>query len=147
MPLNNIPLFSPAAPGAVNIKSFQDLRTYLLDYVTNTWMQYVNNYFQQEMLPVLNTFQFNYGPNLASASSLNPTALIQTITGSVAIDTINPPPTPPASTFAGPLCLFAQDGYTTTTSGNILLAVSVPTNHMALFVFNPILNKWGVITS
>ena len=40
-----IPSFTPPAPGAIEVKTFPDLRQFLLSYVVNDWMQYVTNYF------------------------------------------------------------------------------------------------------
>lgn len=142
----NLPNFTPPPPGAVNIKTFQDLRTFLINYIVNTWMQYVNGYFQNQMLPVLNTATYNYGPDIASAATITPTAAVQRITGTVAINTITPVPTAQVN-FAGPFFAIAEDGFSTTTAGNILLAVSVPANHMAVFAYHPVMSKWGVVTS
>ena len=156
MALNNIPLFSPAAPGTINIRNLQDLRTFLLDYVVNTWMQYVNNYFQQEVLPVINSFQFSYGPDIVSADTIKPTALLQRVTGTTPVSTIVPPPTPPG-TFAGPFIALATDGFstiaqvpatsTTPAVGNIMQAVSVPAGFMYMFAYFPVSATWGVVAS
>ena len=48
---------------------------------------------------------------------------------------------------AGPIYLMAQDGFSTTTAGNILQAVTIPAGHMGVFVYHPVSAKWGVVTS
>jgi hypothetical protein len=138
----NVPPFDPPPPGPINIRTFQALRTFLIDYVVNSWMQYVINYERNQVLPVLNTAAWNYGNDIASAATISPSALVQLITGSAAISTINAP-----GNMAGAFYAIARDGFSTTTAGNILLAVTVPANHTANFVYHPVLQKWGVITS
>jgi hypothetical protein len=60
----NLPPFNPPAPGQINIRSFQDLRTFLLEFVVNRWMQYVNNYIGNELLPALKNVQPATGTTL-----------------------------------------------------------------------------------
>lgn len=142
----NFPNFSPPAPGAINIRTFPDLRRFLITYIVNQWQQYVNNYWQNDVLPLLNTSTFGYGPDLPAATSVSPVGLVQLITGSAVISTLNPFATP-GGNFAGPFFAIARDGFSTNTSGNILLAVNVPAGHTAIFAYHPVIGKWGVITS
>jgi len=141
----NLPAFNPPSPGAINVRTFQNLRSFLMDYVVNQWMQKVNTYLNSELLPPLNMSQYGSGPDIASAAAITPGAQVQNITGTAAIDTINAPTAP--QNLAGPIFLLSQDGFSTTTSGNITQAVSVPAGHMAIFAYHPGLGKWGVTTS
>jgi hypothetical protein len=134
--------FDPPPPGPMNFQRFQDLRSFLITWVVNKWMQYVTRYVQDFLLPVLNTQLFNYGPDIASAASITPSAAVHRITGTAAIATINAP-----VNFAGAFDAIAVDGFTTVTTGNILLAVAVPANHMAHLAYHPVIAKWGIITS
>lgn len=143
----NFPNFSPPPPATVNLKTFGGVRT-LLDWVVNNWMQYANNYFQNQMLPLLNTSTYSFGPTIAAASTISPTALVQMVSGSTTVDTITPIPTP-SGNFAGPICLIAQNGFATSLAGNILVPVTISANHMGIFAYLPSLNngRWGVVTS
>ena len=141
----NLPAFNPPAPGAVNVRTFQDLRTFLMTYVVNGWMQKVQTYLNSELLPPLNMSQFGYGPDIASASAITPSAQVQAVTGTAAIDTVNAPAAP--QNLAGPIFLTSVDGFSTTTNGNILQAVNVPAGHMAILAYHPAAQKWGVVTS
>lgn len=141
----NIPAFNPPNPGAINVRTFQDLRSFLMNYVVNRWMQGVQTYMNSTLLPPLNMSQFGFGPDIASASSITPSAQVQHVTGSTAIDTINAPTAP--QNLAGPIFLTSQDGFTTTTAGNIMQAVTIPAGHMGIFAYHPALQKWGVVTS
>ena len=78
----NIAPFDAPAPGPINIRSFRDLKDFLINYVVNDWMQYVSNYMRNQMLPTLNTAEYNYGPDIANAATITPSALVQTIAGS-----------------------------------------------------------------
>lgn len=140
--MSNLPPFDPPAPGPINIRTFPELRSFLINYIVNNWMQYVINYYRGTLLPTLNTAQYNYGPDMASAAAITPSALVQQITGTAAISTINAP-----ANMAGQFYAIARDGFSTTTSGNILQAVPVPAGHSAVFFYHPVLKKWGVITS
>lgn len=142
----NLPNFNPPAPGAINIRSFQNLRSFLLEYVVNSWMQYVNNWLGNELVPLVNSQQYGFGPALASASTVTPGGLVQQVTGTVAIDNITPMPTASGQQ-TGAFYAIAKDGFSTTTAGNISQAVSVPAGHMAVFAYDPALQKWGVVTS
>lgn len=137
-----LPTFLPTSPGAIKVMTFQELRAFVVNYVINRWQQYVITYFNTNLLPSLNTQQFGYGPDIASATTISPTNLIHQVTGSTEIDTINAP-----QGFAGMFVAIATNGFTTGTSGNILLATTVAAGHSALFVFHPVAAKWGVITS
>lgn len=105
-------------------------------------MQYVTNYMRIQLLPPLDTLQFNYGADIASAATITPSALVQQITGTTTITTINAP-----ANMASQFYAFSRDGFNTATSGNILVSATIPANHQAAFIYHPVLQKWGVITS
>jgi len=142
----NLPNFTPDAPGAINLRTFQDLRRFLIEYIVNRWMQYTNNWLGNELVPLINSQQYGFGPAVASASTITPTALVQQISGTAAIDNITPMPTASGQQ-SGPFYAIARDGFSTTTGGNISQAISVAPGHMAIFAYDLALQKWGVVTS
>ena len=139
----NYPNFNPPAPGPLNIRTFQDVKN-TLTFIVNQWMQYVNNYVGNQMLPSLNG-QVISQP-LVSAAAITPVTSVHQITGSTPISTINPMPGA-AGQVSAPFYAIAQDGFTTTTTGNIAQAVTVAAGHMAIFAYHPAQGKWSVVTS
>jgi len=141
----DIVAFNPPAPGAINIRTFQDLRRFLITYVVNQWMQYVNGYLGNGLVPILNQHS-GYGTDIPAAASITPSAGVQAITGTATISTINPMPTA-AGKWGGPIYLIARAGYSTSTAGNIYQAVTVAAGHMGIFAFDRNAGKWSVVTS
>lgn len=73
-----------------------------------------------------------FGPNIASATTISPTSTIHVVTGTATIKTINIPPG-----FNGPLYLVSQNGFSTTTGGNIAQGVTVPSTALLVMVYVP----------
>ena len=142
----NLPNFTPDAPGAINIRTFQDLRRFLIEFLVNRWMQYTNNWLGNELVPLINSQQYGFGPAVATASTITPTGQVQQIMGTNVIDNIQTMPTA-SGRQQGPFYAIARDGFTTTTAGNISQAVSVPAGHLAIFAYDPVAEKWSVVTS
>lgn len=67
---------------------------------------------------VANNYEATIGGNVASATTIAPTAMIQHVTGTTPIVTITPPPGM-NSTTGGCITLIADAAWTTTTAGNI----------------------------
>jgi len=147
----NIPAFNPPAPGAINIRTFQDLRRFLLTYIVNQWMQYSNNYFSNQLVPLLNTQQYSYGQPIASAANITPNALVQQVTGTATVTTIHPMATPSGQPIgpSGPFYAISRDGFVIAPGGNINISstVTVPAGGMAVFAYDGITQKWSVIHS
>jgi len=141
----DFPNFDPPPPGTINLRTFQDLRTFLLTYMVNQWDQYVTNYFQMQLLPLLNQ-RYGYGPTITAAASITPGAAVQAVTGTATIATINPMPTASGQS-GGPIFLIARNGYSTSTAGNIYQAVNVAAGHMGIFAYDRDARKWSVVTS
>jgi hypothetical protein len=102
-------------------------------------LQYLRDYISGQVLPSLNTQLFGVGPDIASAATINPTNFIHRVTGSVTVNTINPP-----QGFAGQLCLMARDGFPLGTTGNISVAapLTVHAGEGLLLTYHPWYNLW-----
>lgn len=138
-----IPTWNPSAVSFAPLGSFKEWLQEIATSLTN-FVQYTFNYWNQQVLPQVNTLLTSYGPDLASAASITVTNQIHQITGSASIETIT---LPSGSIAVGPLMLYARDGFTLTTGGNVTPAASVAAGHGALGVFHPALNLWVFVTS
>lgn len=139
----SIPAFQPPSGDFASAPTFQ----MWLGRITDFFQRYLDNsrtWINQTLLGTLNTFQFNYGADIASAGTINPTALIHRVTGAVTISTINPPAT---SNFAGLLVLISKDGFSTDALGNIQAAYTVNAGHTLMLAYHPVLNLWCGVTS
>jgi len=78
------------------------------------------------------------GPTLVAAATIAPTHKVHPITGTTETATI----TPPWTDFGGELILIAAAAWTTTTTGNIAIAVTAVTNQSVILVYNPRTALW-----
>jgi hypothetical protein len=77
---------------------------------------------------------------LASAATITPTKDLVNVTGTTTIDTIVPPKN---GGFSGFVVIVPTAGtVATSTSGNIMVAVSMPINRPTLLVYSKSANKW-----
>jgi hypothetical protein len=132
-----LPPFSPPSRhGQEAPRRLPDKVRYLDDFITR-YTDYVVNYFQQ-VIAVLNTGAQGYATsNVASAATINISAYTTIVTGTTAVDTINTTPG-----FSGQIHIIAQDGFATTTAGNISAVVTLGAGQSALFDYNPVNSKW-----
>lgn len=92
-----------------------------------------------DVLNQVNTQVQGVGDDIASATSIAVSSVIQRVTGTASIQTITPPPG-----FSGPIFLLSRDGFSFITGGNIANAVAVPSNALATLVYTPQLDLWWV---
>lgn len=89
----------------------------------------------------------NWGPDIASAATIAPSARYHQVTGAVAIVNI----TPPYPGFSGTIGLAAAAGsaFTWTAAGNILLASAAAPSvgKIVFFTYNPNVAKWSPSSS
>jgi hypothetical protein len=133
--------FTPPSADFATVRTFQDLRDRALEWITR-YTNYVSIYFQTDLLPSLNADFYNFGPDIASATVINPTNYIQRVSGSAAIETINAP-----AGFSGTIVLLSENGFTIGTGGNVTPAVTVPAGHGVSLTYHAALQQWVAITS
>jgi len=133
--------FTPPSIDITGVRSFQQLRDAVMRFLPNL-NQYMINYFQLTLLPSLNSALYSYGTDIASAATISPTNFIHQVTGVVTVATINAP-----TGFAGPLMLYAKDGFAVNTAGNITPAATVVAGHGILLAYHPAVAKWVGVTS
>ena len=136
-----IPPFQPPSADFGSVRTFQELRDRALSWI-GRYVQYTNDYFQVNLLPPLNADFYNFGPDIAAASTINPQNYVQRVTGTAAISTINAP-----IGFSGSLVLYALNGFSITTGGNITPAATIPAGQGALLTYDAALSLWVAITS
>lgn len=91
------------------------------------------------MIPGLTT-RISERTDLVTATTITPKADLSFVAGTTNVATINPP----FEGFSGVLFLVATDpaGFSTVTTGNIALAVSLTTNKVTAFVYSKKNAKW-----
>jgi hypothetical protein len=80
------------------------------------------------------------GPDIASAATVAPVHRVTYITGTAEIATV----TLPWADFSGDLILIPDGAFTTTTTGNIITAVTAVANRPLVFVYHPGKAKWYI---
>lgn len=91
-----------------------------------------------ERFTVANEHNQVWGADLVSGTTIAPTHKHHWVTGTGAIDTI----TLPWTTFAGEIILTFAGAATTTTGGNIAVAITAVANQSVAFVYRPSTGKW-----
>lgn len=133
-----LPAFSlPTPVSQPEDRSFPSWRNWWTTY-SDRIFTYLSTWMTQQLLAQFNTLLTGYGPDIASATIINPTNLIHRVTGSVTIATINAP-----VNVVGPLMLYARDGFSITTGGNCTPAIAVAAGHGAWCAFLPTLGVAG----
>lgn len=133
--------FNPPSLDTTGVRNFQELRDAVLGFFPR-YVQYTNDYFQTQLLPPLNSGVFGFGNDIASAATINITNYIHQVTGAVAVATINVP-----TGFSGSVVLYARDGFSVTSAGNITPAASIAAGHGILLAYHAGISKWVGITS
>lgn len=106
--------------------------------------QYIYDYFNQSVLPAVNTIMTGFGADIPAEPVITVSSMIHQVVNSAGIETIQ---LPANSIAVGPLMLFARDGFTIVLGGNCTPALSVPAGHGALLVYHPAIGLWVGITT
>jgi hypothetical protein len=142
-----LPSWNPSDVNFDPMNSFGEWLKKMANSLTN-FVQYTFNYWNQQVLPQVNTLFTSYGPDIAAAATITVTNQIHRITGTAAISTILQPS---SSIGVGPLMLYAGNGFTLTTGGNVTPALTIPAGHGAFGAFHPALNPpaglWVFVTA
>jgi hypothetical protein len=134
----NKPIRRPSSPQLTQPsqqqKSFQDLRSEVVSISKDirSVLQYTDQLFT-EIIALINSSTQGVGEDIASAATISPVWPIHRVTGTAAIDTINPP-----AGFSGPLWLIPTDLWTTVTGGNIALGTTAVVNRVLILVYENI---------
>lgn len=110
----------------------------------NWWMQYsdrlyayLSNWITQQLSTQFNTLLNGFGPDIASAATINVTNLMHRVTGSTSIATINGPPGA-----VGPLFLYAENGFSLIGGGNITPPLTVAPGFGVTLAYHPVAQLW-----
>ena len=118
-----------------------------LQEVTNSFTNYVQynlTYWTEDVLPQVNTLEFGYGDDIESAAAITVSNLIHRVTGTATIENIQ---LPAGSIAVGPVMLWAKDGFSLGSSGNITPAQSVAAGHGVIMAYHTALQTWVGVTS
>lgn len=133
-----LPPFQPPTRPTQNQPSFP---AYLKQFEewTDKYSKYMLDYFQQAV-SVINTGAQGFSrSNLPADTSIYVTAYTSIVLGTAVITNISTSPN-----FSGQIHLISNDGFSTSTAGNINASVTVPAGGSVLADFNPVTNKWYI---
>ena len=132
----------PTPPPQPETRGYPEFRNWL-----QTYGDRLLNYFYSwngDLTTQFNNVLVGAGSDLASSTSITVTSSFHQVTGSAPISTINQPKGQAATST---LCLYARDGFTITTTGNITPAMEVFKGQCAILCYSPALNKWTGVTT
>lgn len=132
----------PPPPPQPSTRGYPEFRNWL-----QTYGDRLLNYFYSwngDLTTQFNNMLVGAGPDLASSTSITVTSSFHQVTGGLPISTINQPK---GQASTSTLCLYARDGFTITTTGNITPAMEVFKGQCAILCYSPALNKWAGVTT
>ncbi len=143
-----LPVFTMPSPGAEPTdRSYPRWRDWYGGY-TDRVFNYLKVWIGEHLANRINTLFIGLGPDIVAGPTVTVSNMIHRVVGTAAIVTINQPT---GQGSYGPVCLHARDGFTTTTGGNIQVALTVGSGHAAIMFFSPLFaagaGGWTGVTS